>query len=239
MAAIKLPPELWIRIALAIGQDTDEHTFNSLARAIPSLGRWTIGTRGVGLRLDLMLMFGYSVEFESRKVGLSWAKRTYKYTNWTKNGRSHRNDQPAVTSDMGDIYRETVDDSYYRGWFYHGKMHRIDGPAIESIDLYFAWYRHGSSYRCNGPSKTYDDVYVLWRWGDYDYRERGPVHISSCGNIYWSIGRLFHRTDGPAVIRGDGTTEHWIRGKRSLFIGRLEAHVGHNSRGPIVVYKQN
>ncbi len=186
-----LPPEIWIKIGM-----TDEHTFNSLVRAVSSLGRWTMGARDgvydssliINRRLDLMLLFGYSVEFTSGTFGHPESRYTCSYISWTKNGKRHRNDRPAITSAMGDIYRDDVGHPFDRGWFYHDELHRVGGPASEGIDLYFAWYRHGTLYKCDGPSKIYDNIYVRWTWGDYPYRHGGPTDIVANGDVYWFLG---------------------------------------------------
>ena len=51
---------------------------------------------------------------------------------WSKNGKYHRNDGPAVEWDEGT-----------RVWYKNGKLHRDDGPAIEWADGTRFWYKNG------------------------------------------------------------------------------------------------
>ncbi len=228
---IALPPELWIRIALSAGQDTDEHVFNSLARAVSRLGRWTMGARDgdydvsaiINRRLDLMLMFGYSVLLESRTTDgeAGSESRGYKYgcISWIKNGIKHRNDQPAVSSTLNDDHSVNTDRRCNSTWYYHGQLHRVDGPAINSLGLWFTWYRHGALHRTDGPARMFDTSMICWQQEGKDYRTDGPATICVHGDVYWCPNGVRHRTDGPAVIHVDGTCKFYLHGERSLFVG--------------------
>ncbi len=174
-----LPTELWIRIALSslhslcgehdeLQADTDEYVFNSLVRAIPSLGRWTIaGHNGVivNRRLDLMITFGYSVEIALELYGDSIC--------WRKNGYWHRNDQPAYI------------DHRVSEWHQHGQLHRMDGPAVQVNYEWFSWYQHGIRHRDDGPSFIHDNGRVEWRGNGVRYRVAGPAIIHVDGRLMY------------------------------------------------------
>lgn len=51
---------------------------------------------------------------------------------WTKNGKLHRENSPAVEYRQGG-----------RDWFINGKRHREDGAAIEFPSGNKEWYLHG------------------------------------------------------------------------------------------------
>ncbi len=200
---MNVPIDVWIRIAQASPcgphGDTDEHVFNLLARAVPELGRWTIGVHCsmsghttvntgytmlnttminstiINRRLDLMLMFGYNVELGAMPVRCG-----HKHTRevqWNKNGRLHRNDQPAIAHE------------HTRVWYYHGKQHRTDGPAVQEGERWFVWLRHGARHRINGPADMYDTICIEWcKYGKH------------------------HRIDGPAMIYNGGDQEWYVEG---------------------------
>ncbi len=224
--ASTLPPEIWIRIALATGQDTDEHTFNSLVRAISGLGRWTIGARDgtyhdsviIGWRLDLMLMFGYSVMFRSR-VGdvYGWGIETglrYDCIVWKKNGRIHRNDGPAVVSATGDFHDCNEGSAVRYSWQYQDQSHRVGGPSDESLSSWQVWYQYGEMWRHDGPAYMNGMCTVEWCQGEDDlHRTDGPTDIRSNGDIKWFVYSDLHRIDGPAVIYGDGECEFYQYGE--------------------------
>ncbi len=210
-----LPPELWICIALHSPRSSscdehdehDEYTFNSLARAVPILGRWTIGARSGGYdvsaiinrRLDLMEMFGYSVKFN---VGLPTSNQ---YMSWKKNGKTHRNDVPACVWDGGDVNQ----------WKKHGKLHRIDGPAETLGNGDFRWKRHRRMHRDDGPAELYSHHGILiWHQHGVANRADGPAYIDSYGEMTWYINDRAHRDHGPAFIHANGVCEFFINGVR-------------------------
>ncbi len=172
-----LPTELWIKIALSsphslcgeydeLQADTDEYVFNSLVRAIPSLGRWTIaGHNGsiVNRRLDLMITFDYSVEFNPDVYGDS--------TCWRKNGFFHRNDQPAYV------------DVRISEWHQHGRLHRTDGPAVQVGYEWVEWWQHGTHHRDDGPVCMHGNERVEWRRNGVRYRAAGPAIIYADGRL--------------------------------------------------------
>ncbi len=175
-----LPPEIWIKIAMCNPQspcsslygehnERDEHTFNALVRAVPSLGRWTIaGHNGniVGRRLDLMIMFGYSVECRGR------GHMREDYMLWYKDGLLHRNDRPAIVGT----------ESYT--WYYRGVKHRRDGPAFMS-PRWFIWIRHGVQHRDDGPSDMFDKLSIDWCDNGTTHRDIMPAIIHENGSMKW------------------------------------------------------
>ncbi len=171
-----LPPEIWIKIAMCSPRSslcdelrgTDEHTFNALVRAVPSLGRWTIaGHNGdiVGRRLDLMIMFGYSIVCE-RTMGEDLIR-------WYKDGLLHRNDQPAIIGVVTCC------------WYYHGARHRRDGPAVQTGSYWFMWLQHGAHHRDDGPSSMYDTSCVSWCKNGMSHRDVMPAVIYVAGEMVW------------------------------------------------------
>jgi hypothetical protein len=58
------------------------------------------------------------------------------YTNgdksWYLNGKSHREDGPAVEGSSGEKF-----------WYLNGKLHREDGPAVERSCGYTCWFLNG------------------------------------------------------------------------------------------------
>jgi hypothetical protein len=49
---------------------------------------------------------------------------------WYKNGKTHRNDGPAIEFCIDGL----------RSWWENGKRHRSDGPAVEWANGSRAWY---------------------------------------------------------------------------------------------------
>ena len=72
---------------------------------------------------------------------------------WYKNGRSHREDGPAV------IYVNGT-----KEWWLNGKRHREDGPAIEDVDAnvggFKEWWLNGKQVK----SKDYNSPDFQERW---------------------------------------------------------------------------
>ncbi len=235
MTPLMLPTELWIKIALhsprstchGIQVDPNEHVFNSLARAIPALGRWTIaGHNGIyndsviiDRRLDLMLAFGYSVEIRST------THYVYGYRNdrmgmdhgcivWKKDGRIHRNDGPATISAVGDLYVPNTWCTARYTWQYHGHFHRVGGPSNESLNSCQSWNLYGDSCRCDGPAEMGDHSLIAWYQGDDSHRVDGPAFIGSDGDITWYAHDERHRIGGPALIWPNRERAYSQYGKR-------------------------
>lgn len=201
-----LPIEIWTRIALAAGKDIDEYVFNTLARAIPALGRWTVmdTTRStastiINRRLDLMVEFGYEVRFTLDQTCL-WAPICSPYIAWLKNGTLHRNDQPAIIGDTDD-YTGSVNIRYHRyAWYKAGTVHRVGGPAAERYDNTQEWCLEGHLHRDGGPAYMSCDETVSWYRHGYNCRDDGPSIIHEHGTARWTRNGVFHRDGGLAAI---------------------------------------
>ena len=70
---------------------------------------------------------------------------------WTKNGKLHREDGPAVIYPDGTQY-----------WFISGKLHRENGPAVIYPDGRQYWYINGDRHREDGPAVIYPDGEQYW-----------------------------------------------------------------------------
>ncbi len=170
-----------------------------------------------------MLTFGYSVEFISGTINVydTWP-RTKKnighcYTVWKKDGRVHRNNEPAITCTMGDLYDCGAGHVARYSWRYHDQSHRIDGPSDESLDLWQVWYLHGVSYRYNGPTFMNGRGTVSWyQEGSVSGRIDGPSDIDANGDIGWFVDDTLHRTDGPAIMYADGSYVFYHHGEEVL-----------------------
>lgn len=73
---------------------------------------------------------------------------------WTKDGKPHRDDGPAV------IWRDG-----YKWWFQYGKRHRVDGPAYEGKDGVKIWYLNDLKHCTTGPAVDYANGKLEW-WVD-------------------------------------------------------------------------
>ncbi len=230
-----LPIDVWLYIALR--SEHDEHVFNALVRAVPYLGRWTIaGHNGdiVGRRLDLMIMFGYSVQFASRPLYIDvmtvndvTIKGNTSYIIWYKNGLLHRNDGPAMTATIDDSYAPRGHYLYRYVWMYHGQKHRWGGPAVEFDNLCTQWQLHGQlNHTLPGSPTAMGDHTVEWHINDFTCNEDGPATIYESGLICWYKDAERHRIDGPAVIYPTGDMEFCRDGKMVPFCP-LTAFYGH------------
>jgi hypothetical protein len=83
----------------------------------------------------------------------------YKY--WYLNGKSHREDGPAIENTNGT-----------KCWYLNGKRHREDGPAIEYADGTKCWYLNGKRHREDGPAIEYADGTKYWYLNDNRYTEQ-------------------------------------------------------------------
>jgi hypothetical protein len=63
---------------------------------------------------------------------------------WHLNGKTHREDGPAVEYANGD-----------KCWFLKEKRHRADGPAIEFANGDKHWFLNGERHREDGPAVEY------------------------------------------------------------------------------------
>ncbi len=231
---ISLPVELWIHIAQCVPCPlysrlnlphavigADEHMFNALVRAVPYLGRWTIaGHNGdiVGRRLDLMIMFGYSVILGRGSAVYpnilisrdDAAEYNTSYIVWRKNGITHRNDGPAITAVVPQSHTLNTGLSKYI-WKYHGLEHRRDGPAIESTQHHLYWLLYDRFDRAahDGPSVLTDKM-VMWHSDDFDNGiARGPARIYDHGVLQWYENSTRHREGGPTIIYPSGELKYY------------------------------
>ncbi len=155
-------------------------------------------------RLDLMLAFGYSVEFTSRAINVYCTTNTHGTDGhgciiWKKDGRFHRNDGPAIVSTLGDLYVHDTCVARY-AWQRHGLLHRTDGPSDETLESCPSWNQHGEFHRLDGPADMCHDGIFEWYQAGDQHRLDGPAAIDSDGEIGWYIYDKRHRIDGPAVI---------------------------------------
>jgi hypothetical protein len=74
---------------------------------------------------------------------------------WYLNGRTHREDGPAMEYANGQKY-----------WVRNGQFHREDGPAIEWPDGYKSWCLNGKHYT---EQEYYKKLYELGKISYDDY----------------------------------------------------------------------
>ena len=91
------------------------------------------------IRTNYMIEFGYSVKITKYSI------------RWYRNGKSHREDGPAVEQSDGT-----------KSWYRNGNLHREDGPAVEWSDGTKFWYRDGELHRKDGPAVEYSDGHQAW-----------------------------------------------------------------------------
>ena len=110
---------------------------------------------------------------------------------WYKNGKLHRECDPAVTRHNPEHNTPKYE------WWINGKPHREDGPAVVYKDGRKEWWVYGKRHRLYGPAIIYEDLSEEW----------------------WQDGKL-HREDGPAIIKREfGKTvvgETWYRDGRKV-----------------------
>jgi hypothetical protein len=70
---------------------------------------------------------------------------------WHLNGKSHREDGPAIECVNGDKF-----------WHLNGEAHREDGPAVERINGNKYWYLNGKLHRGDGPAIEYASGNKCW-----------------------------------------------------------------------------
>tara|TARA_R110000868_G_scaffold408519_1_gene691811 strand:- start:40 stop:420 length:381 start_codon:yes stop_codon:yes gene_type:complete len=79
---------------------------------------------------------------------------------WYLDGKSHREDGPAV---------EYADGTKY--WFLDDILHRTDGPAVEYVNGNKLWYLDGKLHRTDGHAVEYADGTKEWYLNDVQYTE--------------------------------------------------------------------
>ena len=84
---------------------------------------------------------------------------------WEENGRTHREDGPAVEMKGGTLK-----------WVQYGKLHRTDGPAVIEPSGYLAYYLNGKRHREDGPAVIGHD-YEAWYLEHRRHRVGGPAVV--------------------------------------------------------------
>jgi hypothetical protein len=91
-----------------------------------------------------------------------------------KQGRTHRDDGPAVINPDGTQI-----------WFQHGECHRDGGPAaIRPRGTQF-WYQHGELHRDDGPAVIDPSGTQMWFQHNEVHREDGPAIVMGDGTQHW------------------------------------------------------
>jgi len=72
---------------------------------------------------------------------------------WHKNGKLHRDLDPAVIMFKHNESTK-VSEIWYKIWYKNGRSHRLDGPAIEpamkyKYDFFGCWRYKGKKIKCN------------------------------------------------------------------------------------------
>lgn len=73
--------------------------------------------------------------------------------NWLKDGRLHRENEPAIIWENGSEF-----------WRNDGEPHREDGPAIIHADGSELWYKNGKPHRTDGPAIICTDGEEWQKW---------------------------------------------------------------------------
>jgi len=125
-----------------------------------------------GLIVSFQIKFGYDVKIKKYKCGV--------WTVWTKHGKKHRRDIPAVTGLLGEI------------WYSHGKKHRTDGPAVIRKDplgniIGMQWCQHDNLHRVDGPAIITTSSQE-WYINNIRHRENGPALVCNGYTEYWVYG---------------------------------------------------
>ncbi len=187
-----IPLEIAVKIAKSLPWREAEYLFNALVRAIPSVGRRTIGTPSlvINTRLNLMIELEYTVYLGIDVEG-------YQHLTWLKNNERHRNDVPARTWCGGDI-----------SWWKHGGRHRRNGPAVICNAGNCQWWQHDCLHRDDGlpADMQCSSSCISWRVHWDNHREEGPARICGDGYLDWRQRGHLYRVNGPYIIHPDGIT---------------------------------
>jgi hypothetical protein len=127
-----------------------------------------------GLIVDFQIKFGYDVKIKKYNCGV--------WTVWTKYGKKHRRDIPAVMGLLGEI------------WYSYGRKHRTGGPAVIRKDTWgniigMQWCQHDNLHRLDGPAIITKES-QQWYINNIRHRGIGPAII--CGDYieYWVHGTM-------------------------------------------------
>ena len=99
-----------------------------------------------------------SFDFEGKDTFTGVVKDKYNTIVYYVNGKSHREDGPAVKYADGT-----------KKWRLNGICHRIDGPAIEWYDGDKDWYLNGKRHREDGPATEWYNGNKYWYLNDKCY----------------------------------------------------------------------
>lgn len=124
---------------------------------------------------------------------------------WTKDGKLHRVDGPAVIWGKQAIMGLRIIEE----WHQHGKLHRIGGPAITLADGSQYWYRYNVLHREDGPAIEEADGHKVWYFNDEIHNAYGPAVIYPDSRKEWWVGGFRHRIGGPAIECACGKLNEW------------------------------
>lgn len=151
-AAIMLPVELLHKIA---GMSLDCY------RAMLALPQF-VRSLDPGIIADYKILFGHSINITRKSI------------TWTRRGRKHRLDGPAV---------ERLDTS--KSWWVRGKLHREGGLAVDRGDGTLEWWCQGGRHREDGPATVFGDGHRAWWHRGRRHRLDGPAVILPGGGEQW------------------------------------------------------
>ena len=80
-------------------------------------------------------------------------KKTKKYTKYSKNGKLHREDGPAIERVNGD-----------KAYYVNDKLHREDGPAVEYSNGYKVYWYHGEQIEVNSTEEFIRMINLIVLW---------------------------------------------------------------------------
>ena len=95
---------------------------------------------------------------------------------WYLNGKSHREDGPAIEYANGD-----------KKWYLDDTLHREDGPAVEYDNGTKAWYLNGKCHREDGPAMKFTSGDKYWYLNDKLHRVDGPAIVHADGTKAWCL----------------------------------------------------
>lgn len=107
-----------------------------------------------GVIVDWQIHFGHHVKITSKKI------------QWSRHGKLHRIDGPALIYVYGKFHQVDYNiHSYWWGvhwWYRDGIIHRNGGPAVLYLHGGQRWYRDGKLHRDDGPAEVLDGGTQRW-----------------------------------------------------------------------------
>ncbi len=108
---------------------------------------------------------------------------------WWLNGKSHREDGPAIEGSDGNKF-----------WYLNDKLHREDGPAVEGSEGYKEWYLNGKLHREDGPAIEDSNGYKEWylngkKLTEEEYNNRMNPKPSCNGKVVVIDGKQYKLTE--------------------------------------------